>query len=60
METYLETYAHSFEANLDSYHKTTGLLSSYANAMREFMVGMQSVVKIAGDNNARSMKRMNT
>lgn len=51
METYLESYATSFEANLESYHKTTELLSSYGNTLREFMVGMQSVVKIAGDSN---------
>lgn len=51
METYLESYATSFEANLKSYHQTTELLSSYANAMRKFMEGMEAVVKISGDNN---------
>jgi len=51
METYLESYATSFEANLNSYHKTTELLHSYANAMRQFMAGMEAVVKIAGESN---------
>ena len=51
METYLESYAQSFEANLEAYHRTTELLSTYGNTLREFMVGMKNVVKIAGDNN---------
>ena len=51
MEAYLESYAQSFEANLEAYHRTTELISTYGNALREFMVGMQSVVKIAGENN---------
>jgi len=51
MEAYLESYATSFEANLEAYHKTTELLSGYANSMRQFMGAMESVVKIAGENN---------
>jgi hypothetical protein len=51
MEAYLDKYATSFEANLASYHQTTELLSSYGNTLREFMGGMQSVVKIAGESN---------
>lgn len=51
IETYLESYAQSFEANLDAYNSTTELLSTYGNTLREFMVGMQSVVKIAGESN---------
>jgi transposase-like protein len=51
METYLESYSTSFEANLEAYHKTTELLSSYANGMRQFMAAMEAVVKIAGENN---------
>jgi hypothetical protein len=51
METYLESYATSFEANLEAYHKTTELLSGYANTLRTFMEGMQAVVKISADNN---------
>jgi len=51
METYLESYATSFEANLASYHATTELLSTYGTSMGQFIAGMQSVVKTAGDNN---------
>ena len=50
-QTYLESYATSFEANLDSYHKTTELLRSYGNALRTYLVAMESVIKIAGENN---------
>ena len=35
METYLESYATSFEANLNSYHQTTELLHSYADSLRQ-------------------------
>jgi molybdopterin-guanine dinucleotide biosynthesis protein len=51
METYLESYATSFEANLNSYHQTTELLHSYADSMRKFLAGMEAVVKIAGESN---------
>jgi phosphoribosylcarboxyaminoimidazole (NCAIR) mutase len=51
METYLESYATSFEANLNSYHQTTESLRSYADALRQFMAGMEAVVKIAGESN---------
>jgi phosphoribosylcarboxyaminoimidazole (NCAIR) mutase len=51
LETYLESYATSFEANLDSYHKTTELLHSYADTLREYMAGMEAVVKISGESN---------
>jgi len=51
METYLESYATSFEANLNSYHQTTELLHSYADTLRQFMAGMEAVVKIAGESN---------
>ena len=51
METYLESYATSFEANLNSYHQTTELLHSNADALRKFLAGMEAVVKIAGESN---------
>lgn len=52
MEKYLEAYATSFEANLDSYHKTTEMLHSYGSGMREFVAAMQSVMQTAAENNA--------
>jgi ABC-type transporter Mla subunit MlaD len=51
METYLESYATSFEANVASYHATTEVLSTYSTSMGQFIAGMQSVIKTAGDNN---------
>jgi soluble cytochrome b562 len=52
METYLEAYSTSFEANLDSYYKTTEMLKSYSDGMREFIAAMQSVMHTAAENNA--------
>jgi hypothetical protein len=51
LETYLESYSTSFEANLNSYHKTTEVLSSYNDFLRELKAGMEAVVRIAGENN---------
>jgi len=53
METYLESYATSFEANLNSYHQTTELLHSYADGMRQMLAAMEATVKIAGESNVR-------
>ena len=52
METYLEAYATSFEANLNSYHQTTDMLKSYGDGMREFVAAMHSVMQTAAENNA--------
>src|SRR6478735_8374618 len=51
LETYLEKYATSFEANLNSYHATTEMLHSYGDTLSQMMAGMQAVVKIAGESN---------
>ena len=51
METYLQKYATSFEANLNSYHATTEMLHSYGDALRQMLAGMEAVVKIAGESN---------
>jgi hypothetical protein len=47
---YLEHYHNSFEANLDSYNATTELLATYGESMRQFLAGMDAVVKISGEN----------
>jgi uncharacterized phage infection (PIP) family protein YhgE len=52
METYLEKYAASFEANLESYHQTTEMLHSYGDGMRQFVAAMQSVMQTSAENNA--------
>jgi len=51
MKDYLEKYATSFEANLNSYHATTEMLHSYGDTLRQMMAGMEAVVKIAGESN---------
>ena len=52
IQDYLEKYATSFEANVESYYRTTEVLKSYGDSMDQFIAAMQSVMKTAAENNA--------
>ena len=46
-----EKYHVSFEANLSSYNATTDMLTTYGDSMKQFISGMEWVVKTTGENN---------
>ena len=48
---YFESYHKSFEANLASYNATTEMLATYGDSMKQFIAGMEWVVKTTGQNN---------